>query len=83
MVALLLIPLALAGRVERFTEQAAKGERAEVIEAIDKLEKAGSLGDDAAALLALRDRLALDTALATESIAALTTYRQKIGRAHV
>jgi hypothetical protein len=76
MVALLLIPLALAGRVERFTEQAAKGERAEVIEAIDKLEKAGSLGDDAAALLALRDRLALDTALATESIAALTTYRQ-------
>lgn len=76
MFALLLVPLAFAGRVERLTEQANKGEKAEVVEAIDKLEKSNGLGTEAAALLQLRDRTALDLALAAGTVQALTTYRQ-------
>lgn len=76
MLALLLVPFALAGRVERVTEMQTAGEHAEVIETVGKWEKAGNLGDEAAALVALRDRSALDLALAAHTVDALRRYRQ-------
>jgi hypothetical protein len=74
--ALLLVPFALAGRVERVTELQTAGEHAEVVETVGKWEKGGSLGDEAAALVALRDRSALNLALAARTVEALRRYRQ-------
>ncbi|MDP2306891.1 MAG: hypothetical protein Q8P18_12780 [Pseudomonadota bacterium] len=76
MLALLLVPFALAGRVERVTELRGEGDHAGVIETVGKWEKAGNLGDEAAALIALRDRSALDLALAARTVDALRQYRQ-------
>jgi hypothetical protein len=75
-----LVPLAFAGRVDRLTDLQHGGADTEVVETIDKWEKAGGLGDEAAALLALRDRSALTLALAAHTAAALTAYRQAYPR---
>ena len=76
MLALFLVPLAFAGRVERVTELQTAGEHAEVVETVAKWEKGNALGDEAAQLIALRDRSALTLALAERTIAALIAYRQ-------
>lgn len=70
-----LICVALAGRVERVTELAEAGSHAEVVETVTKWEGQGALGDDAEALVLLRDRSALNLALATHTTKALATFR--------
>lgn len=73
---LLLASLAFAGRVERVAELQAAGAHAEVVESVAKWEKAGSLGDEAAALLAARDRSALALARAANTVAAFAEFRR-------
>ncbi len=70
-----LVSFALAGKVDRVAELAAAGSDAEVVETVSKWESAGALGDDAEALLALRDRSALNIALATHTTKALALFR--------
>ncbi len=76
MLALLLVPLALAGRVERLTELQAAGDHAEVVETVAKWQAGGNLGDEAAVLLALRDRSALVLAEKEDTVAAFAAFRQ-------
>ena len=56
-------------------ELAKAGDDAGVVEQVGKWEAANGLGDDAAALLALRDRAALNIALAAKTTAALRVFR--------
>lgn len=72
---LALVPMALAGRIDRVTEMATAGDHAGVVETVGKWEAAGSLGDEEAALVALRDRSALNMALAAHTTAALRVFQ--------
>lgn len=72
-----LVSLAFAGKVERVSELAAAGSDAEVVETVTRWEEQGALGDDAAALLLLRDRAALNLAIAVHSSKALATFRAR------
>lgn len=80
MLALLLIPLALAGRADKLVELQAAGAHAEVIETVAKWEKGGALGEEAAAILALRDRSALALAEQVNTIEAYAAFRQAYPR---
>lgn len=72
-----LVSLAFAGKVERVSELAAAGSDAEVVETVTRWEEQGALGDDAAALILLRDRAALNLATAAHSSKALATFRAR------
>ena len=80
MLALLLIPLALAGRADKLVELQAAGAHAEVIDTVARWEKGGSLGDEAAAILALRDRSALALAEQSNTVEAYAAFRQAYPR---
>lgn len=73
---LLLIPFAFAGRVERVTELQAAGAHAEVVETVAKWEAGGALGDEAAAVLALRDRSAFILAEQANTVEGWAAFRR-------
>lgn len=69
------VPMAHAGRIERVTEMATAGDDLGVVETVGKWEAAGSMGAEGAALVALRDRSALNMAVAAHTTGALRVFQ--------